>query len=98
MYQMNVSHKLPAPAALIRVKKLLGEVKEKYADKISDLREEWKDNVGTFSFSAMGYAVSGTLTVTDGKMDLSYDLPWAAKFFRGTIEAKIRERAETLLA
>ena len=97
-YHMSVGHKLSQKEALARIQKLLGEAQKKYADKISDLHEEWDGNAGTFSFKAMGYSVSGTLTVEEKQTKLDYDLPWTASFFRGTIEEKIREQAEKLLA
>ncbi len=95
---MAVSHRLAQDEALRRIKTLLGEVKNQFADKISDLREEWSGNTGTFSFSAMGFSVSGTLTVKPSEVELCGNFPFAAMFFKGKIESTIRERAETLLA
>ena len=95
---MAVSHRLTQDEALRRVKTLLGEVKTQFADKISDLHEEWNGNTGKFSFSAMGFSVSGTLTVNPSGVELSGNLPFAASFFKGKIEFTLRERAETLLA
>ena len=95
---MAVPHRLTPDEALRRIKTLLGEVEIRYADKISDLREDWSDNVGTFSFSAMGFSVSGTLTVKPSEVELCGNFPFAAMFFKGKIESTIRERAETLLA
>ena len=95
---MVVSHRLTQDEAVTRVKTLLGEVKNQFADKISDLREEWNGNTGKFSFSAMGFSVSGTLIVKSAEVELSGNLPFVALFFKGKIESTIRERAETLLA
>lgn len=95
---MAVSHRLAQDEAVTRVKTLLGEVKKQFADKITDLHEEWDGNTGKFSFSAMGFSVSGTLTVKSSEVELSGNLPFAASFFKGKIESTIRERAETLLA
>ena len=98
MYQMSVAHRLSAEEALKRVKTILGDLQKRYADKISGLHEKWDGDTGTFSFSAMGCKVSGTLVVKDGKATLSYELPWTAKLFRGTIEEKILEQAHIKLA
>ena len=95
---MAVPHRLTPDEALRRIKTLLGEVKNQFADKISDLREEWSGNTGKFSFSAMGFSVSGTLTVKPSEVELCGNFPFAAMFFKGKIESTIRERAETLLA
>lgn len=94
---MAMPHKLSQDEALRRIKTFLGEVKAQFADKIGDLREQWNENTGTFSFSAMGFSVSGTLTVKGSEVELSGDLPFAAAFFRGKIESTIRKRAESLL-
>ena len=95
---MAVSHHLTQDEATRRIKSLLGEVKSQFADKISDLREEWNGNAGKFSFSAMGFAVSGTLIVKPAEVELSGNLPFAASFFKGKIESTIRERAQALLS
>lgn len=99
MPKMNVTvpHQLGRDAALGRLKGLLGDMKQQYGDKITDLEENWNASGGTFSFKAMGFKLSGNLDVTDSEMRLNGDLPWAAKPFQGTVEATIRERAERLL-
>jgi hypothetical protein len=97
-FNMAVPHKLSQDEALRRIKALLGEVKMQFSDKISDLREEWDGNTGKFSFSAMGFSVSGTLTVNPSGVELSGNLPFAAALFKRKIQSTIRERAETLLA
>lgn len=95
---MSVRHRLSAQEALARIKCLLGGVKEQHADKISDLKEGWRGSVGSFSFTAMGFAVSGTLTVSRGEVDLDATIPWMAIPFKGKIESVIRPRAVELLA
>lgn len=93
-----VSHHLTQDEALKRIKTLLGEVKNQFTDKISNPHEEWNDNTGKFSFSVMGFSVSGTLTAKPSEVELSGKLPFAARFFKKKIESKIREQADILLA
>ena len=95
---MTIPHHLLQGEALKRIKDLLGEMKTEFAGKISDLYEEWNGNTGKFSFSAMGFSVSGTLTVKPSKVELFGKLPFAAIFFKGKIESTIWERAKKLLA
>ena len=90
-------HRLPKDEALKRIKGLLGQVKAQYADQISNLQEQWDGYSGTFSFAAMGFSVSGTLTVTDQDATVKGDLPLLAGMFKGRIEQTIRERARQLL-
>lgn len=95
---VSIDHSLGQDVALERIKGILGQVKENYGSQVSDLQEDWTDNGGTFSFKAMGFKISGDLLVTDAKVMIDAEYPWAAKPFQGTIETTIRERAERLLA
>lgn len=96
-FNMSVPHHLPQDEALDRIKNLLGEAKRDHGDKISDLTENWNGNTGTFSFKAMGFAVSGTLTVQPTTIDIDADLPFAASMFKGTIKSLINQKAGELL-
>jgi hypothetical protein len=97
-FNMTVPHRLTRDEAVKRVKSLLNGVKTRYADQIADLREEWDGDVGKFRFSAMGFPVSGTLTVKPSQVEISGDLPFAAMLFKGKIESTIKDHAEKLLA
>jgi hypothetical protein len=94
---IKVAHQLTQDEALKRTHGLLDEVKNQFAEKISNVCEEWEENNCRFSLSAMGFSTSGTLTVKPSEIEISGDLPWAATFFKGKIESAIRERAEKLL-
>ncbi|MGB3306707.1 MAG: polyhydroxyalkanoic acid system family protein [Thermomicrobiales bacterium] len=95
---VTVQHHLGKEEAVNRLKNILASAKEQYGDRISDLKEHWTDNGGTFSFKAMGFKISGSLVVTDTDATINGEFPWAAKPFQGTIETTLRERAERLLA
>jgi hypothetical protein len=95
---IKVDHKLTQEVALKRIKKLLQDVKKQYGNKITDLKETWKGNKGTFSFSAMNYDISGTLEVKKDSAELGGYIPWSLGLFKGKIEKMIRERAEKLLS
>lgn len=95
---MAFSHQLPQEEALRRIKNFLGELKKQYANLIGNLREEWSGNTGSFSFSAMGFPVSGILTVEQNEVQFFGNLPLSAVFFKRKIESTIREKATALLA
>jgi hypothetical protein len=95
---MTIPHQLTQDEALKRIKSLFGEIKNQFADKISNLREEWNEYTDTFSFSVMGFSVSGTLSVNLCEVELSGNLPFAVSFFKRKIESTIQERATTLLS
>ncbi len=93
-----IDHQLGEQEALDRLKNMLAQVKENYGSHVTDLEEHWTDSGGDFSFKAMGFQISGNLRVTDSKVMIDAEYPWAAKPFQGTIETTIRERAERLLS
>jgi hypothetical protein len=95
---VSVPHNLSQDEAMRRIKQLLTEMKAEHGDKIGDLKEEWDGTSGKFSFSAMGFALAGTLAVTPTHVRIAGALPLAASFFKNRIETTIRERAATLLA
>lgn len=94
---VTVNHQLGKDEALNRIKGLLGQAKEQYGDRITDLQENWTDNGGTFAFRAMGFKISGSLAVGATDVAIVGDYPFAALPFKSTIEATLRERAERLL-
>jgi hypothetical protein len=96
--EMSIPHKLSREEARRRIQELLPKMKSDYADQIKDLHEEWNGDTGRFSFSVMGFAVSGTLTVNESTVDLDGNLPFAAAFFKGKIKSVIQEKAQEVLA
>jgi hypothetical protein len=95
---MSIPHRLPKEEALKRIKTLLSETKKDHGDKISGLTEEWNGDTGRFSFSAKGFDISGTLTVTDSTVNVHGKLPFAVSLFKGTITKMINDKASELLA
>jgi hypothetical protein len=95
---MTVAHHLSQDEALKRIRGLLESVKTKFADKVGDVHEEWNGNTGIFSFSALGFPVSGVLIVKPSQVEISGDLPLLAAVYKKKIESTIREQAESLLA
>lgn len=96
--EINVTHHLPQEEALKRIQHLLEEVKKDHGDKISNLQEQWNANTGTFSFSAMGFDIAGTVTVTPAVVEIRGKIPFAVSLFKGTITRAINEKAGELLA
>jgi hypothetical protein len=95
--KVSVPHSLPADEAVRRIRNLVGGIKTKFADKVSDVKEEWSGNNATFSFKAMGFDVSGKVEVGDREVRVQSNLPFAALPFKGRIESTIKEKAKELL-
>jgi len=95
---MNIPHSIGKEEALNRIKNLLGNVQSKFSGQIKDVKEEWNDNEGSFSFSVMNMPVSGKLTVNNGDVALDGKLPLAASLFQGKIKEVIMEEAKKVLS
>jgi hypothetical protein len=100
MPNLNISipHNLSQDEALRRIKNAIAQAKAQQSGNIKDFQENWNGNVGTFSGSGMGQTASGTITVNTSEIVLDLALPFAASFFKGTIEAEIRSFAAGLLS
>src|SRR4030095_12588928 len=96
--KISIAHKLARDEAVRRVKDLLSGLQHQHRDSVSDIKEDWKSNVGTFSFNAMGFPISGQITVNDNDVELKGDVPFAVSLFSGKIKSMITEKAQELLA
>lgn len=96
--EMSIPHSIGKDEALSRIKKLLGNVQSKFSGQIKDVKEEWNDNEGSFSFSVMSMPVSGKLTVNNNDVALDGKLPMAAALFQGKIKEVIMEEAKKVLS
>ena len=94
---ITVQHTLSETEALKRIKKLLRETKEEYGDMVTNLKERWKGNEGTFSFEIKGYVLTGTIVVMPKKVVMEGELPWTLRFIKGKIEKLVRARAHERL-
>lgn len=94
---ITVLHQLTQDEAMGRIRRLLGEVKSDYGDRVTDLQESWTDTGGEFSFRAMGFNIVGKLRVKPGEVELKGNYPLAAMPIKGKIESTIRARATQLL-
>jgi len=97
-FSVTVPHELGQEAALARVTNFLEEVRRDHADRVSDVRGEWKGNALEFAFTASGIPVSGNLAVEDQAVRVSGPLSFMAAMFRGRIEQTIREELQKLLS
>lgn len=95
---IKIPHQLPKEEALKRIQGLLSETRKEHGSKINNLQENWNGDTGSFSFSAMGFDVSGELQVNDNNVEFKGKIPIALSLFKGKIEEIIRDKAEGMLA
>ena len=93
-----IPHNLTRDEATERIKKLLAEIKRKHRDRISDLKENWKGNIGDFSFTAQGFKVSGNVEVNSSKVQITGKMPLALSLFKGLISKTIYEEGSKILS
>ncbi|HEX6431407.1 MAG TPA: polyhydroxyalkanoic acid system family protein [Niastella sp.] len=95
---LNIPHTQTQEEALSRVKQLLSRLQEEQKGTVTNVQENWDGANGSFSFSAKGFNIAGTLQVTENEVHLESDLPFAVSLFKGQIASMITEKAKTLLA
>jgi len=95
---ISVPHTLTAEEATARLKSLFEKLKERHADKMSNLEESWDGNQLAYAFSTFGFNVSGNMNVEPNEVKVSGSLPFAAMMFKGKIEQSVREELEKVLA
>lgn len=95
---LDIPHQLPQEEALLRIKNLLGNLKEEQKQIVSNVQEQWDGNNGSFSFSAKGFDLAGNIQVNPSNVEINADLPFALSFFKGMIGSVITEKAKALLS
>jgi hypothetical protein len=96
--KVSVPYRIPLDEALSRIQARTVQVKAQYASTVSNLMENWNGYVGTFSGSARGFSVSGSLVVSSSVVTVDIALPLVALPFKAQIETAIRNELTTLLA
>jgi len=95
--EIKVTHELTQQEALVRIKKVLPELKVQHADRISNIEESWSGNTGNFKFKVSGFKVSGSLLVEDTYVLIKGEIPFLALPFKGQIEDIIKQKVGELL-
>lgn len=98
MPKIELQHRTSLSVSEIKEKaeKLINDTLEEFKDKISDARQEWRENTLVFSFRVMGLSVSGQAIVCDNLITVEVELPFAAGLFKGKIRDKFNEKAKEL--
>jgi hypothetical protein len=94
---LQVPHTLPVDEAVTRLQRFLDKVRTEHADRISDVRGDWTENMLRFAFTAVSLKIQGTLEVVEQEVRVVGNLPFAALLFRGQIEETMRTELEKLL-
>ena len=96
--EVNIPHRLGQEEALRRMKDKAEFLHKTYGAQATESKQEWTDNVLRFAFQAMGFKISGTVTVEEAELRLQADLPLTALPFKGVAERRIRQELEHMVA
>lgn len=95
--QFSIPHKESQVAAITRVKKALQQSRAQLAGHVTDMKEEWKDNVLHFSFTLQKSHIEGTLTISEKAYEIYAKLPLIWRLFEGRIETEIKQQISAML-
>lgn len=96
-FDLSVPHTLGQEEALKRLHGFSDKIQEKYADQLSDYRQEWNENALSFGFKTFGVKIDGQLEVAAESVDVNGTLPLTASMFKGQIVGAVQEQLERLL-
>lgn len=93
---INVEHKLTQSEAILRLQKSLSEAKEKYGDRVTNLKEQWRGNTLTLSGDTRGKKVGVKIVVGAPTIVIEGDVPRVFLLFKGKIQKAIQNEAEKI--
>jgi|SRR5215204_3918680 len=96
--KVSIHHHLHKEEAISRIKKLFTNLKHEQKDKISNVKEDWKDGTGTIHFSAQGFDLSAIVAVHRSTVEIDAKVPFAVYLFKGKIKDVIKTKAEEVLS
>ncbi len=95
--QVALPHTFSKSQAVQRVKDALDKARPQFKGHVEIHEEKWDGDVLTFSFTAQGQKISGTLTVEEAQYVLYAKLPLMYRLFEGRIESAIKEQVAKMV-
>jgi putative polyhydroxyalkanoic acid system protein len=95
--KLSVPHQLGQEEAVARLRGFMEKVKQRYQNQVSDLEEQWTDNVLDFGFKTYGFQIKGHMAVEPTEVKFDGQIPFAAMMFKGKIEQTIRDEMNKLM-
>ena len=97
-FVVSVPHKLSQEEALSRIKSLVNDLKSRYGDQVSDVRESWHGNKCDFSMKIKMFKLSGSMEVNESSAEIRGTMPPGTGRFEGKAKSLIEEHAKKLLS
>ena len=96
--KIEIPHQHTREEAQNRIKNLLQNLKEKYADKINNVQEDWSEHGGKFSLSMGPFTTAGNIAVTENLVEIDLAIPFIASLYKNQIRSLIESQAKEVLA
>jgi hypothetical protein len=90
-FSTRVPHSLSLEEARHRLNGFVDIIREKMADKVSDLEQSWDGDTVNFKFKTFGIPISGKIAVAEKELAVDGDLPFTAMMFKGQVEQTIHK-------
>lgn len=96
--ETTVAHALGLDEAITRLRAHSDVLQKHWASQVSDVVEEWADDVLNVSFKAFGFPIRAQVTPEPEAVAVAVDIPVAAIMLKGAIKQQINKDLEVLLA
>lgn len=94
---VSIPHRLAKEEAVSRIKSGLRDIQTKYGNLFAVQEELWTGSNLRFRVSALGQAMSGSISVTDDHVNLEVYLPWLLAKVAAAIQPLVRKEGVLLL-
>ena len=96
--KIEVPHRHTKAEAQARIKNLLQNLQEKYADKLHNIQESWLGDTGTFSVAMGPFSTSGSIAIKENMVEIDLTIPFIAGLYKDQIRTLIEAQAKEVLA
>ena len=98
-FNVVVDHEISREDAVDRLKGFSDHIRKEAPVEVKDVQEVWDDTGKLdFSFTAMGFKISGTMVTCSNKVTVAGNLPFPALPFRGALENQIADKVKEAIS
>lgn len=94
---IQITHDKGRDEAKGRLGQLIQQLKSQYSSQVEEFTEGWEGYVNAISGKAKGFAVSGTVEVKEGVIDVDLAVPLLLRGFNKKIKTLIEEKVKASL-
>lgn len=94
---VSLPHQLSRAEAKQRVEELIGRLPQEYGAFVNKFEKRWDGDTMSFTMSASGVSVSGTVEVDDRAVKVDIPLPWPLSMFAANMQQALEHEGQKLL-